>query len=131
MGEPPFACSAVGVTRFYFSKRRFFFYRINARTILVHKHSLWLFIEFHKRPAVCVRHRRSFVVSRLLRERIKHEAQIPKSSTPMVCSVVSSVIPDLISTKKICFRKEADFFFYAATSIISNPRSNWVKSMSN
>ena len=80
MGEPPFACSAVGVTRFYFSKRRFFFYRINARTILVHKHSLWLFIEFHKRPAVCVRHRRSFVVSRLLRERIKHEAQIPKSS---------------------------------------------------
>ena len=30
MDEPPFACSAVGVTRFYFSKRRFFFLRINA-----------------------------------------------------------------------------------------------------
>ena len=35
----------------------------------------------------------------------------------------------LAPPKEIRFRKEADFFFYAATSIISSPRSNWVKSM--
>lgn len=51
MDEPPFACSAVGVTHFYFSKRRFFFHRINARAILLHKHSLWLFIEQKEPPA--------------------------------------------------------------------------------
>ena len=33
-------------------------------------------------PAVCVRHRRAFVVSGILRGRINHEAQAPKSSTP-------------------------------------------------
>lgn len=37
--------------------------------------------------------------------------------------------PRTAPPKEIRFRKEADFFFYAATSIISSPRSNWVKSM--